>query len=158
MRFYSKLSVFRSVILEIAPCVWWNVSKCDIRLKRACVTMVKLLSGSTCLRYNKDVNLPRNERLCGCCTEGVIENLFHFVMICEHFSEKRLYLHATLEQNLTVESKQELQALPEETFFLILMGMEYPLNQTDLWLLRYVSCQSIHSMYCERARMEIQKC
>ena len=43
LKLYNHLSVFKSVILKIEMCVWWEFVKFHRPLKRACCTMIRLL-------------------------------------------------------------------------------------------------------------------
>ena len=67
LQLYSKLSVFRTVVLRIEPCVRWQMAKECVYLKPQCVTMVKLLCRTNALYANVQIA----ERTCQICNNGI---------------------------------------------------------------------------------------
>jgi len=146
--------LFRTVILKIEPCVWWNVAKAVRGLKPACSTMVRLLSSCNCLRLNKDVNIEIHQRVCVHCELQEIENEEHFVMRCSSFSLIRQDMFASILNNVSVQTRDVLNNIPVNILFYILMGMSYPIFESDIMLIRTISSFHVNKMYKRRSSLE----
>ena len=104
LKLYRNLLLFRTVILRIEMCVWWDMAKHFTYLKRACINIMKLLTGNNCLRVHKDVSITRDLRICKLCMLREIEDEYHFIMNCPVFSSEREDLKYDICSKLSVES------------------------------------------------------
>ena len=153
-KMYHHLLLFRTVILKIEPCVWWNVAKAVRGLKPACCTMVRLLSSCNCLRLNKDVITESHQRICVHCELQELENEEHFVMRCSSFSFIRQNMFESIFNNVAVETRDVLNNIPVNIVFYILMGMTYPICENDIMLIRIISSFHVNKMYKSRSSLE----
>ncbi len=147
LHLYPKLHVFRTVIQKCQPTCWWYLSKSLPYLKRPCVTVVRILSGSNVLAVVKETAIPHNERLCRQCDQGVIENEEHFLLECDAFQGPRNAMLKCITRGLSVEGSHAWNRLSCIMKMYILLGMEYPLSVKDLWLVRIISCIWVDKMY-----------
>ena len=112
--------------------------------------MVRLLAGCNRLLINMDMTVPREKRKCTVCDSNSVESLFHFIMRCSHFNHFRIELNNKLRKSVSLQTVRSLEAIPEETLFYVLIGMDYPIETQDLLVIRRISCQVFYSMYKER--------
>ena len=91
LRMYSKLSDFRVVYTKIDVSVWWVIARYNICLKKNCSLLMRLISGTSQLRVDSDVNVPRDQRICLQCDDQKVEDLFHMVIDCTRYIDIRKY-------------------------------------------------------------------
>lgn len=87
------------------------------------------------------------------CNLGMVEDLFHLVMECGHYTDIRQCMFDEIRMGVTYDSWQHFETLSDKLVYYILLGMCYPLLQFDMWSLRTISCQSIRKMYIRRTLM-----
>ena len=143
LRMYRKLADFRVVHLQITTSVWWTVARYNVKLKSACCTMLRLLSGCNKLRVNMDTDIDHAARVCTLCNNGRIEDVYHMVMDCAPYVEIRNTMHEKLHSCLQQDTERTLLYLPDMIKYYILMGLDYPFAAEALWDIRYFSCQGI---------------
>ena len=152
---FSKLSLFRVIVTRLEPIYWWVMVRNNPYLKKPCVTLVRLLCGTSVLAQHANVNVPRNERVCQLCNSNSIEDIFHFVMECPFFDINRLILFRIIEQNISDVSKHVWRQLGMYMKLYVIMGMDYPLiPEEDIGIIRFHSCLTIHQMYKARRLYE----
>lgn len=151
---YSKLSMYRQIVIKLYDYVWWDMVKIFPLCKKPCITMTKLLCGTNVLAINTMLHVPQNERICQLCNMNTVENLDHFVLNCPEFAELRAILFGTLEVELQEETRLLFNSLSKEMILLVLLGLEFPFSHNELTLLRYISSVSIHRMYIKRKSLE----
>ena len=150
-----NLNTFRSIVLRIDLCIWWQSVKYRRSLKPACITMLRLLSGCSCLRIDTDKELKRCDRICEQCDLDEVETCYHFIMQSPFYVYEREEFVKTLDNILSVETKTMLDRLPDEITLHILLGMDYPFNNGDLFNIRLNSLLYCSNIY--KRRMHVQK-
>ena len=88
--FYYKLCIYRNIKVEFCHEKYLNFCS-NVYL------LTKLRSGTLKLnielgRYN---NTPRESRLCLCCNMNVVENEYHFVLVCPAYRSVRTHFLPT---------------------------------------------------------------
>mgnify|MGYP000049943289 CR=1 FL=1 len=61
----------------------------DNRLHRIAFTRIRLSSHRLAIEEGRFRNIERNNRICRCCTMNVIENEYHFVLVCPFYRSIR---------------------------------------------------------------------
>ena len=150
LKLYSKLGLFRTIVLKIEPCIWWDITKMFRPMKKVCCTMLRLLCGCSCLRLHKEHTIIKSERVCLQCNDNSIEDVKHFVIYCNVYNVIRHELFQCIDMSVTFESREVFQSLSEVMMFNIIMGMDYPISDQDLLAIRYISAYYIHNMYKQR--------
>ena len=150
LKLYRKLSTYRVIQLFITPSVWWCVARNNVKLKMACCTVLRLLNNCDRLRINIDVSVPRNERLCECCTKGEVEDLYHMLMSCLLYNDICETMINKIDLEISEQSRSSIYSLSPLMQYYIYLGLDFPISQDDLICLREISCQAIHKMYCRR--------
>ena len=151
---FSKLSLYRTVHTEYKPVCWWMLSKGFPHLRTSCTVMVRLLCGSHSLAVCKQSHLNRNDRKCQLCDDGVVEDLFHFIMVCPKWALIRQSMLNNISNNLSEDSSVSWHSLTNNMQFLILIGLEFPLPPNDITCVRKQACISISNMYKKRREFE----
>ena len=152
LRMYRKLTDFRVIYTEIVMSGWWTIARYNVTLKKSCCTMIRLISGCSQLKVDMDVHLAFDQRICGLCPSGQVEDLFHILIDCTYYNDLRRSLFEKLECSLSQETYTLIDSLPVRIVYYILMGMNYPISYHDLWKLRCISCQGVSQMYNRRIR------
>ena len=116
--------------------------------------MVRLLCGSHGLAVCKQSNLNRAERLCLLCDNNEVEDLFHFTMVCPKWDVFRQSLMSNVSDNLSDEGSVAWDALSIRMKFLLIIGLEFPLPNNDLTVIRQHACLKISKMYKKRRDFE----
>ena len=150
LKMYRKLSDFRSVYTEISMSVWWTIARHNVTLKKVCSTMVRLVSGCSQLKVDKDIHVSYDQRICTLCVSGQVEDLFHMLIDCTHYNDIRTGLFNRIEHSVSEETYKLLDSLPVKIVYFILMGMSFPINFEDMWKIRCISCQGVAKMYNRR--------
>ena len=131
LKFYRKLSYFRIICTQIEMNAWWTLSRYNICLKYACSIMLKIISGCSLLRLDRDTNIPRDERICLMCNVNSVEDAYHVVMECSYYDDIRTTLFIDLERHLSSVTFKHFIELPIMIRFYILMGMDYTSRFVD---------------------------
>ena len=154
IKLYTKLHIFRSVVLTCKAVCWWDIAKELPYLKHVCIVMVKLLCGTSVLASYKNVTVPKLERVCKCCGQGVVEDLHHFVFSCPSFEEYRFNMFTSIMEGLSINGQGLWRNLSEYIKLYLLMGMDYPLSHVDICHVRIQSCIWLHKAYTKRLIFE----
>ena len=152
MKMYSNLKYYRIVSTNYSALYWLSFCKLERHLVPACYTLIRLLSGSTCLRMNKKHTCV--DKICQLCMSGQKEDLYHFAMCCEYFSDIRAKMFSRIDNCVNNDTRATLRTLPREIYFYILIGMDYPLDKGDIFKIRKISVNVIHKMYSARQKIE----
>ena len=56
---------------------------------RKTLTRFRISSHSLAIEYGRIQGIPRNERLCLCCNQNLVETEFHFIFICSKYNDIR---------------------------------------------------------------------
>ena len=147
LRLCRKLADFRVVQIFIEPSVWWKISRINVRLKKNCCNMIKLLSGCDRLRINTDIEVPVEQRICTLCDLNKIDDLYHMVMECKHSIDTRNMLYLKIKNCIVDADYRHFISLSKQMQFYILIGLVYPFCDESIDQIRYFSCQGISKMY-----------
>ena len=120
---YHNLQVYMYVEKKYAPCIWLSISRNNQNLTVACHTMLRLLSGNCDLAVYK--NHTSSTKICKNCTLGVIEDLFHFIMICAKFEPYRQRMFRKILANVNECTLRKLNIISRVTCSFILMGIKH---------------------------------
>ena len=150
LRMYKSLTVYRQVSTNYELIEWLHVCRTDRYL--AVYIMLKLLSGISCLGVHKQ-HTPEG-KVCRLCPSGQVEDLFHFTMVCNHFANIRNTMLMKIENTISAETKQILNDLTREIYFLILCGMNNPIPSCDLYSIRKIAVKCFQRMYKIRKDLE----
>jgi len=63
-----------------------NIENDTLRKK---LTRLRTSSRSLVIEYGRIQGIPRNERLCLCCNQNLLETEFHFILICSQYNDIR---------------------------------------------------------------------
>jgi hypothetical protein len=113
---YKKLNIYRLVITNIQPSIWWHVAYTIPHCLPACKLVMRLISGELGLRVNtgRFTNIPEEERICELCGKEV-ETELHFVLVCEVLSPARqpliTYMHELQSDYENLGVRQQLVAI-----------------------------------------------
>ena len=110
VKLYSKLDIFRQVVLKMYDYIWWDLFKIYPKCKKPYITMLKLLCGSNVLAVNTQHDVERKDRNCKICTDE-IEDLYHFIMICPMNCDIRSSLFRCLKSEIGNESYYSITVL-----------------------------------------------
>ena len=102
---FPRLRLYRTVVVEHGWICWWQLSKLFPYLKKACVTMVRLVFGNSILAEFSKVELDREQRVCMQCQSGVVEDIRHFVMHCSCFTYSRNKLLSNISNSLSSDGE-----------------------------------------------------
>lgn len=149
-----KLFFYRIVHTVAQPLIWWRIAQKLPSIKKPCSIMLRLLCGSNILAVNIKTDITRRLRICSLCTCNQVEDLLHFVMYCPRFTDMRLSLMSEIDLNLSPEGKFVWHSLSVYMQFLLLIGLDFPLDPADLYCVRYFGCIYIHNMYMRRRSFE----
>ena len=150
LKLYTNLTLFRTIILQIEPCVWWDIAKNFRFLKKACCTMLRLLCGCNGLRLYKDVDVNRAERYCLQCNLNCVEDVKHFVMKCHSSADIRQAMFENIFSEISADSRITMHSLSDDMVFYVLMGLDFPISGQDRNLIRVNSAFHINTMYKQR--------
>ncbi len=118
---YGRLNLFNLVVRVARPLVWWTVCRTNPTCTRHCKTVVKLLTGESCLNSHRGrfVNGARS-RLCTICEEYEEETVPHLISQCSTLAPIRqtLWLHVTAVAPRGWLQSFELMNIPERSRFL----------------------------------------
>ena len=80
----TKLHLFRMVVYDIEPHLWWQIAREKPILLGSVTIVVRLMFGEHVLNENSGrfIGLPRQSRLCTVCKSGQLEDIEHFVLVC----------------------------------------------------------------------------
>ena len=123
------------------------MSKTTRGLKAACVTMVKLLSGCNTLRLYSDFSIDHKLRICNTCDSGNIEDVYHIVMECQAYLDSRGDLFRDIENTVIEQVLHLFSSLSDQMRFYILMGLENPIIELALSVMRKTSAYNINKIY-----------
>ncbi len=151
---FPKLKIYRIVNTEFKVSCWWILAKKYPFLKKPCCTMIKLLCGSNILAVNINVSVPRSQRHCLICNTGDTEDLFHFMSNCVEYVYIRDGLHEKLLFHLSPEGREIYINLSKYMRTLVLLGLNFPMPNEDIWCVRYFSCICVNNMYIYRKSLE----
>ena len=88
--------------------------------------MLRLLAGCNQLRTNMDTHIPYNERICIYCDNDCVEDLFHFVMICDKFADIRVEMMERIMNGIPEEEQYILNDLTKKVAILCFDGHGLP--------------------------------
>ena len=142
---YPKLDVYRVIVQKSSLLCWWELVKSLPFLKKACVVIVRLLSGCHILKVAQKLDVDRQYRICDNCDSGKVEDLYHFVVECSKWKEVRGCMFRTIDQSIDIQSEWHMLSLKMK--FYLLFGLEYPLPPDELFAIRYSSCVHVLKMY-----------
>ena len=100
-------------------------------------------------------DLPYNRRVCTVCTDNIVEDLYHMVMSCTLYEDIRTAMMAEIYRGVSDENKCLLDTMSSKLLFHVLLGMNYPLTDYEIWQVRYYSCQGVYKMYKRRLAVDI---
>ena len=60
---------------------------------RKTLTRFRTSSHSLAIEYGRIQGIPRNERLCLCCNQNLLETEFHFILISSQYNDIRIKYH-----------------------------------------------------------------
>ena len=126
VKLYSKLDIFRQVVLKMYDYVWWDLVKIYPKCKKPCITMLKSLCGSNILSVNTQHDVERKYRYCITCINEV-EDIYHFVMICPMYYDIRSSLFNCIKSEIGDESFYCFNLLNDHMKMLVLLGLDYPI-------------------------------
>ena len=155
LNLYPKLCIYRVIQIGVNPSCWWLLAKALPFLKCPCSTVIRLLCGSNILAVNTKCDIPREERVCDNCTLMVVEDITHFVMYCPKFIDIRQTLFHLIESTLSYDGKQMWKNLDDQLKCYIILGLQFPFNCNDSFLLNYFSCIMLHKMYMKRRALQV---
>ena len=142
---YPKLDVYRVVVQRSSFLCWWEMVKSLPFLKKACIVIVRLLSGSHILKVAQQLDTARQFRICDNCNSGKVEDLYHFVVECSKWRQVRECMFRTID--LSIDSQSQWHLLSQKMKFYLLFGLDYPLPSEELFAIRYASCVHVLKMY-----------
>ena len=151
---YPRLRIYRVVVSVRSNICWWRLAKNLPFLKKPCATMVRLVCGSSVLAEFKQVQLPRDQRLCKQCLSNVVEDLYHFVMHCSCFSYSRTSMFDSIRSSLSMSGCILWDSLGIIMQANVIMGLDFPFSHDDIFLIRKIACISVHKMYFQRSSLE----
>ena len=82
----KRLYMYKQVVMDIKPNVWWLLVKENHRTRKTIQSVIKLLCGVLAFR---SFNEEDNERQCLKCSNSDDETIEHVIMTCTHYSEIR---------------------------------------------------------------------
>ena len=150
LKLYCNLDTYRTVVLNIELCTWWSIAHKYFYLKRSCITMMKLLCNTNCLRLYSEHDILPSERICKLCRSNVVESNYHFIMECSAYTSLRSELFNNIHTILSNESFINYRSLSDKMIFYILLGLDYPFERGELEAIRCCSAYYLHKMYCIR--------
>ena len=147
LKMYKHLDLFRTIVTSIEPCVWWRLAKIKRSLNRSCVTMIRLLYSCNKLSLYHDFIVDSKDRICKLCELNEVECIYHFIIICPKYIDYRSEMMACINKNVSESTWHIMISLSKMMFFYILMGLELPMQNDDLDMIRTISVFYINRMY-----------
>ena len=113
----------------------------------ACVTITKLLCGCSSLRMYSDFKESRQHRICNICQSDVIEDVFKFFDEYDQYCQELL---DCIERFVIVSTWRHFNLLSTKMKCLLLLGLNYSFNDTELQEVRRLSAYYMNTMYRRR--------
>ena len=99
---FPKLSVYKSIITCIEPCIWWRLAQSIPRLSRHCKVVVKMLCGTYGFMKSmykmkaRDKYCVYND-LCNTCKQKS-EDIIHCVICCDGYVNYRIEIYKCIQE------------------------------------------------------------
>ena len=110
LKMYSNLIIHLEISYQYEKLCWVDLSKHERHLRDACNTITRLICGNCSLAMYK-YHTPEL-KICKYCNINDKECLFHFIMICEKFSDDRKFMFDKIYYSVKQVTKDILINIP----------------------------------------------
>ena len=115
---FAGVSEVRHLYNDLNPCfdVKPHITANLNKFKRSLISQIRIGSLSLQVELGRYHNLPRNERICTLCNEG-IEDEIHFLFMCDKLSQYRIELYYKLPELLIYpKNNEQLELLSNKPY------------------------------------------
>ena len=79
-----------------------------------------------------------------------IEDVPHFILQCDRYNELRSSMMSKIRKDLSHENALIWLSLGSEMKMFIILGLDFPFENGEIWQIRETACIFVHKMYCKR--------
>ena len=151
--FHKDNDLLNTVITETRYLAWWQLSDIDHSMMKVCEDLVKIICRASMLKCD-DPTLKgtlTSVRACENCYLYVVEDMYHLLMQCPHFHDRRKKMYEDIYKK--VPEVEEIFRKDPPMVFAWLLGREIeecpPVAMLEVWR---ISGQTISKIYNEAVR------
>ena len=143
---YSHLSIYKQVFPTVSLCCWLQMCKIYPRMTKIFTTILRLINCNS----NLAAYCGKLDKTCHMCAANVVEDLKHFIMYCPAYDELRKEMKTKIMSSISYDAQISLMDFTEDECFYLLLGMNSPIDEDDIVIIRKISALYIFKMYKSR--------